>query len=101
MSRLLICKDAEQNTLLETRTLKETDNIRYSIIENPPEIEEKDGYKGFYVLVNGEVQIVYEEIQKVKTNEELEEEIKVLNQAITELSMIMASTIQGGDTNDI
>lgn len=45
--------------------------------------------------------IIIEELVKVKTNEELEEEIKVLNQAITELSMIMASTIQGVDRNDI
>ena len=43
MSRLLICKDSEQNTLLETRLLNETDNIKYYIIEDAPIIEEREG----------------------------------------------------------
>ena len=61
MARILILKDKEQNTLLETRMLGETDNISYTIVENPPKIEQRDGYQGSYALdEKGELKVVYE-----------------------------------------
>lgn len=86
MSRLLICKDAEQNTLLETRLLQETNNIKYNIIESPPIIEEREGYIGEYALDDsGDLVVIYEEIPKSETEilkqrvSELEETIMVLS----------------------
>lgn len=86
MSRLLICKDAEQGTLLESRLLQETNNIKYNIIESPPIIKEREGYIGEYALDDsGEVVVVYEEIPKSETEilkqrvSELEETIMVLS----------------------
>lgn len=86
MSRLLICKDAEQNTLLETRLLQETNNIKYNIIESPPIIEEREGYIGEYALDDsGDLVVIYEKIPKSETEilkqrvSELEETIMVLS----------------------
>lgn len=85
MKRLLICKDAEQNTLLETRVLNETDNIRYSIIENAPIIEERENEIGHYELnEQGEVIVVYEE--KPKSQLDLIQE--QLNQLIASTTSI-------------
>lgn len=89
MSRLLICKDAEQNTLLETRILQETDNIKYNIIESPPIIEEREGYIGEYGLDNsGDLVAIYEEIHKSET-EVLQQRISELEEAI----MVLSNTI--------
>ena len=65
--RILILKDSEQNTLLETRLLKETDNIKYTILENPPEIEQREGYTGRYDFdTEGNLIVVYEKIPKTE-----------------------------------
>ena len=89
MSRLLICKDSEQNTLLETRLLNETDNIKYYIIEDAPIIEEREGYYGKYALdENGEVYVEYIEIPPSK-EEELQEQINDLQDIV----MTLANTI--------
>lgn len=89
MSRLLICKDATQNKLLETKILKETDNIIYSIIDDAPAIEERENEIGRYVLDDsGEVAVVYEEIPKSET--------EVLKQRVSELEetiMVLSSNI--------
>ena len=91
--RLLICKDSEQNTLLEARLLNETDNIRYYIIEDAPEIEYREGYYGKYSLdENGEVYIEYVEIPPSK-EEELQEQINDLQDIV----MTLANTVTGGD----
>ena len=91
--RLLICKDAEQNTLLETRLLNETDNIKYYIIEDAPVIEEREGEIGKYALdENGEVYIEYVEIPPSK-EEELQEQINDLQDIV----MTLANTVTGGD----
>ena len=86
MSRLLICKDAEQGTLLESRLLQETNNIKYNIIESPPIIEEREGYIGEYALDDsGDLVVIYEKIPKSETEilkqrvSELEETIMVLS----------------------
>ena len=93
MSRLLICKDSEQNTLLETRLLNETDNIKYYIIEDAPIIEEREGEIGKYALdENGEVYIEYVEIPPSK-EEELQEQINDLQDIV----MTLANTVTGGD----
>ena len=42
--RMLICKDSEQNTLLEARPLEENDNRKYYIVDDAPEIEYREGY---------------------------------------------------------
>ena len=93
MSRLLICKDAEQNTLLETRVLNETDNIKYYIIENAPTIEEREGEIGKYALdESGQVIVIYEVKPKSK-DEELQEQINDLQDIV----MTLANTVTGGD----
>ena len=87
--RLLICKDSEQNTLLETRLLNETDNIKYYIIEDAPIIEEREGEIGKYALdENGEVYVKYTEIPPTK-EEELQEQINDLQDMV----MTLANTI--------
>ena len=80
--RMLILKDNEQNLLLNTQLLSETDNIQYSIIERPV-LEEKEGYSiTYYLDENGEVQAKYVEIPQ--TNEE---KIDQLEQMIIALTM--------------
>lgn len=87
--RLLICKDSEQNTLLEARPLQETDNSKYYIIDNVPEMEYREGYYGKYALnENGEVYVEYIEIPPSK-DEELQEQINELQDVV----MTLASTI--------
>ena len=89
MSRLLICKDSEQNTLLETRLLNETDNIKYYIIDNAPEMEYREGYYAKYALnENGEVYVEYTKIPP-STEEELQEQINDLQDIV----MTLANTI--------
>ena len=89
MSRLLICKDAEQNTLLETRLLNETDNIKYYIIEDAPEMEYREGYYAKYALnENGEVYVEYVEIPPTK-EEELQEQINELQDVVMTLANTM------------
>ena len=87
--RMLICKDSEQNTLLEARPLEENDNRKYYIIENAPEIEHREGYYGKYALdENGEVYVEYIEIAPSK-EEELQEQINDLQDIV----MTLANTI--------
>ena len=89
MSRLLICKDSEQNTLLETRLLNETDNIKYYIIEDAPIIEEREGEIGEYALdENGEVYVKYTEIPPTK-EEELQQQINDLQDIVMTLANTM------------
>ena len=86
MSRLLICKDSEQNTLLETRLLNETDNIKYYIIEDAPIIEEREGEIGKYALdENGEVYVKYTKIPLSKVDE-LQEQINDLQDVVMTLT---------------
>lgn len=93
MSRLLICKDSEQNTLLETRLLNETDNIKYYIIEDAPIIEEREGKIGKYALdENGEVYVEYTEMPPSK-EEELQEQINDLQDIV----MALTNAVTGGD----
>lgn len=89
MSRLLICKDSEQNTLLETRLLNETDNIKYYIIEDVPTIEEREGEIGKHALdENGEVYVEYTKIPPTK-DEELQEQINDLQDMVLTLTSTM------------
>ena len=91
MKRLLVCKDAEQNTILIQQILNETDNITYSIVDNPPLIEHVEGKIGEYALdANGNVIVVYKDIQKTEV-ELLKEDNEALKQAVTELSMIVST----------
>ena len=88
-NRLLICKDSEQNTLLETRLLNETDNIKYYIIEDAPTIEEREGEIGKYALdENGEVYVKYTEIPPTK-EEELQEQVNDLQDIVMTLANTM------------
>ena len=87
--RLLICKDLEQNTLLEARPLEENDNRKYYIIDNAPEMEFREGYYAKYALdENGEVYVEYVEIAPSKTDE-LQEQINELQDVV----MTLANTI--------
>ena len=87
--RLLICKDLEQNILLEARPLEENDNCEYCIIDNAPEMEHREGYYAKYALdENGEVYVEYVEIAPSK-EEELQEQINDLQDIV----MTLANTI--------
>ena len=87
--RMLICKDSEQNTLLEARPLEENDNSKYYIIDNAPEMEYREGYYAKYSLnENGEVYVEYIKIPPSK-DEELQEQINELQDVV----MTLANTI--------
>ena len=87
--RLLICKDSEQNTLLEARPLEENDNRKYYIVDDAPEIEYREGYYGKYALnENGEVYVEYTEIPP-STEEELQEQINELQDVVMTLANTM------------
>ena len=87
--RMLICKDLEENILLEARQLEETENRKYYIIDNAPEMEYREGYYAKYALnENGEVYVEYIEIPPTK-DEELQEQINELQDVV----MTLASTI--------
>ena len=87
--KLLICKDLEQNILLEARPLEENDNCEYCIIDNVPEMEYREGYYAKYALdENGEVYVEYVEIAPTK-EEELQEQINDLQDVV----MTLANTI--------
>lgn len=91
MKRLLVCTDAEQNTILVQQILEETENINYKIVDNPPAIEEVQGKKGKYDLDEaGNIIVVYEDIPKSEI-EVLKEKNDTLSQAVTELTMIVAT----------
>lgn len=96
--RLLICKDAEQKTILVQQQLNETDNITYSIVDNPPVIEEVAGKIGKYSLdEEGNIIVIYEDIPKTdieilrEENTQIKESNAMLNQAITELSLVVST----------
>ena len=98
MKRLLICKDSEQNVIIVQQRLNETDNITYSIIDNPPAIEEVEGKIGKYSLdENGNIVVVYEDVPKTdiellrEENTQIKESNAMLNQAITELSLVVST----------
>ena len=98
MTRLLICKDSEQNVIIVQQRLNETDNITYSIIENPPAIEEVEGKVGKYALdEEGNIIVIYEDIPKTdiellrEENTQIKESNAMLNQAITELSLVVST----------
>ena len=78
--------------------LDETENITYSIIENPPEIEKIAGKVGKYALDEaGNIIVVYENIPKTdiellkEENTQIKEQNVMLNQAITELSLVVST----------
>ena len=84
--KLLICKDSEQNTLLEARPLEENDKRKYYIIDNAPEMEYREGYYGKYALdENGEVYVEYIEIAPSEV-EELQEQINDLQDVVMTLA---------------
>lgn len=84
--KILICKDTLNNSILESRVLSETDNIKYEIIEDAPVIENRENEIGHYELgEEGQLIVVYEEKTKSETDilkervSELEETIMVLS----------------------
>lgn len=84
--KLLICKDILNNNLISTKTLDETDNIKYELIENAPEIEQKEGYIGVYKLDDkGNIIIDYIEIQKTEI-ELLREELSATQDLLIALA---------------
>ena len=84
--RMLICKDLEENILLEARQLEETENRKYYIIDNAPEMEYREGYYAKYALdENGEVYVEYIEIPPSK-EEELQEQINELQDVVMTLA---------------
>ena len=60
--RGLICKDKLNNVLISARILDETDNIKYEIVDDMPEIENKEGHTGKYALnSDGTIKVEYTE----------------------------------------
>ena len=59
MSRILILKDNDQNKIVDIRVLSETDNIKYVVVEDAPVIEEREGYTGQYVYIDGKLSVEY------------------------------------------
>lgn len=95
--RVLILKDAEQNTLLEARPLQETDNIRYEIVEEMLEIENREGYIGNYALDDdGNLVIEYTEIEPTET-ELLEARLAQMQE---EVAMLAEYTMLAMDADD-
>ena len=87
--RMLICKDLEENILLEARQLEETENRKYYIIDNAPEMEYREGYYAKYALnENGEVYVEYVEIAPSEV-EELQEQINDLQDIVMTLANTM------------
>lgn len=85
MPRLLICKDIDQKTILESRELPETENIFFEIIENPPQPEYKEGYSHTYILnEKGELDIEYKKLPKSEL-EELKDQVAKLTDTVNQL----------------
>lgn len=98
--KLLICKDNKNNNLLESRILQETDNIKYEIVENAPEIEKREGFSGHYVLnKNGEIEIEYIEVQPTK-QELLEKRLSEMQEIISGIIYGDVTDTRGDITND-
>lgn len=95
MNRVFICRDKEQNTLIEVRTLKETENIKYEVIE-APEIEEKEGYTGTYILnAAGELEIKYTKTDLTTKEKKIEESKNSLSKWLQENPL--KSTVHNGE----
>lgn len=89
--KLLICKDFKSNAILESKNLNETDSIKYLVIEDAPEIEQREGYTGHYELdSNGEIIVVYEEIPKTEI-ELIKEQLLATQMTIIEITEDMDS----------
>ena len=85
MPRLLIRKDVDQKTILESRELQETENIFFEIVENPPQPEHKEGYSYAYILnEKGELDIEYRKLPKSEL-EELKDQVAKLTDTINQL----------------
>lgn len=87
--RAIICKDSLQNVLLRCTPISETENIKYSI-EEVPNIEERDGFTGDYVLnEQGVVEVVYTPIPQTKL-EVMQAKLEDQEQLIAELMLLIA-----------
>ena len=91
--RGLICKDKVNGTLISAQQLSETDNIKYEIIDGFPEMVQKEGYYGVYVLnSDGGIDIEYREkpktdLDKLKQeNEDLTTRVCAMQETISQLS---------------
>ena len=83
--KLLICKDNKNNKLISSSTLPETDNIKYSIIEDAPEIEQREGFIGQYTLdEEGNIVVEYTE-QPLSETEQLEQRMSEMQELISEI----------------
>ena len=87
--RAIVVKDKLNNKIISIQKLSETDNIRYEIVDDIPEIEAKDGYVGEYILnQDGSIGVVYKEAPKTaleKVQEENDENMIDMIQVIASL----------------
>lgn len=76
MKKLLFCVEKLENEnpkLLESRLLIESGAVKWAVIDNPPEIEEKDGEIGKYdVDEQGKIIVRYEQREKTEMEKLLE-----------------------------
>ena len=99
MKKLLMCVENlanEKPKLLESRLLIESDTIKWAVIDNPPEIEEKDGEIGKYdVDEQGKIIVCYEQRKKTEA-EKLKEEIQEIKKEQLDMMEALAEMKEGG-----
>ena len=99
MKKLLICIEELQNEkpkMIESRLLLESGTVKWAVIDNPPEIEEKDGEIGKYdVDEQGKIIVRYEQREKTEA-EKLKEEIKEIKKEQLDMMEALAEMKEGG-----
>lgn len=90
--RVLIKKINSTNTLLSTEVLIENEDVQYSIVEDAPIIEEKEGMIGHYELEEeGKLVVKYEPKPK--------SEIEIINEKLDAILGNTAQSVEDGLVN--
>lgn len=93
--KVLICKSGNQ--LISAQAYDETENIKYYLISNAPQIEVREGFIGRYELNDiGQLVVVYEPIPP-SPKDEIEKKLSDLEKANADLMLIVAGLIGGGN----
>ena len=99
MKKLLICIEELQNEkpkMIESRLLIESEAVKWKVIDNPPEIEDRPGEVGKYdINEQGEIIVRYEQREKTEA-EKLKEEIKEIKKEQLDMMEALAEMKEGG-----